>query len=951
MATEKIAPFLKDKDPFTAVFLLVLAGLGVAFMVAIGWGWYALSAIDRSIQVWNNLDYVHSAADALEAEATVLQAGTQADAEIAGLDIGITELSRWVETRSLSVDLAKRSEAVRMHLASLDDAQKRSAAAVDAFEENLSGIISAASFALSKKRADMDDLSAQEARLIQQEAAQNAAKERLYDSVLRAQRAERQISAGLRMGALGNSDEMLRSSAARALADLPDCTPEPAQPQCGASPARLKAALQQVAHSEDVAAILRMAYTAATAYQRALANDREVLRLEAATTQRAITAQRIALVQIQNEVDRLSRFVTLSNTLRRSAIEVEAASLSDLDMVTTRARVTLTRFMAPARAIRPLLPDNGKGAASLIFLSDLLDRRWKSIGDALVARLEIEREIVAIKDRTEAAVEVARDQAVTAISTITSAGVAVTLALFTAVGFAAQILRRYVVMPVRSLTQAILSLARGERAELAYFGGALGLKALRDALISLREVFVERDALLSETSAQKEALEAAHDSIQYQALHDALTGLPNRRALETDMEALTSNEGDEKDFAFLHIDLDRFKEINDTLGHDAGDFILRHAARILDEQKPDSTTVHRIGGDEFLLFVQSGASSLDLVALGQSIVTELGCPVDFQGRVCRYGASIGVARGSDSANDPHAALMHADVALYEMKRAGRNGVRCFTDAMRVEIQRLRSTADDILRGLEEGEFVPFYQPQFRAGDRSLYGVEVLCRWQHPERGLLPPSEFLPVAEERNIIGEIDRSIFQIVANDVDLLQAAGHRIPKVGFNVTQDRLMQHSLIEELSAITGKGFGVAVELLELMSLDEPSENLRWALDSLQEAGVLIEIDDFGSHRASIAALTAVSPDAMKIDRTIVMPILEKPTQRELVRAIIGIGDTLGIDVVAEGVETEKHAEQLADMGCTALQGYALSHPLPLDALHTFLAEMGGSTATSNKAKAS
>ncbi len=435
--------------------------------------------------------------------------------------------------------------------------------------------------------------------------------------------------------------------------------------------------------------------------------------------------------------------------------------------------------------------------------------------------------------------------------------------------------------------------------------------------------------------ARSAALEEARARIEYTALHDHLTGLPNRRYLDSALEERAQAAAQTGTrLSVLHIDLDRFKEINDTLGHTAGDQMLSHAAGVLTSQMGPDDFVARIGGDEFV-FLACGSPKRHLAELADRIVAAMCKPVMFQGHVCRVGASIGIASAAGRSIDGKQLLVDADLALYRAKNNGRGRHEFFTREFQAQIETSRKNADEIIAALEQHRFVPYYQPQFCARTLDLVGVETLARWDHPERGILTPDAFLPVAEEINAVAAIDRQILERAIRDLQAWDGAGLAIPKLSVNVSSRRLHDPELGVSLRSIPIEPGRLSFELLESIFLDECDRTVLDNLGEIRKRGIDIEIDDFGTGHASIVGLIRLLPRRLKIDRQLVKPIVHSQAQRRLVGTIIEIGRSLDIAVTAEGAETIAHVQMLRDMGCDTLQGYALARPMPATAVPDFV----------------
>jgi diguanylate cyclase (GGDEF)-like protein len=438
------------------------------------------------------------------------------------------------------------------------------------------------------------------------------------------------------------------------------------------------------------------------------------------------------------------------------------------------------------------------------------------------------------------------------------------------------------------------------------------------------------------TEARNDELELARVRIEHNALHDSLTGLPNRRYLD---DVLTQNAATgyrgSGSIALLHIDLDRFKQINDTLGHAAGDAMLIHAAQVLRNNCRPEDFVARIGGDEFVVVSSAAERDSELAALAERIVQEMRRPVTYQGHECRFGVSIGIAVERGQALDGKRLLVNADIALYRAKGRGRNRYEFFSAVLQAEVVKTKRVADEILNGLERDEFVAFYQPQFDAHSHDLVGVEALARWRHPLLGIRSPDAFLSIAEELNVVATIDRLILEQSLADLDRWAAAGLAVPRASVNVSLRRLHDEDLIRGLRQLDIKPGRISFELVESIYLDENDAIVGWNIDQIKDLGIDIEIDDFGTGYASIVSLQKLRPKRLKIDKQLVDPIVTEPGQRKLLASIVDIGKSMGIEIVAEGVETMEQAALLRDLGCDILQGYAFARPMTSDQLAEFL----------------
>lgn len=445
----------------------------------------------------------------------------------------------------------------------------------------------------------------------------------------------------------------------------------------------------------------------------------------------------------------------------------------------------------------------------------------------------------------------------------------------------------------------------------------------------------------------KDVAEAAHaelsrsaELVRHSALHDPLTGLPNRRYLDEVLQrrcAMAARHGGE--VALLHIDLDRFKEINDSHGHAAGDEVLRHVGASIQSSLRKEDFAARIGGDEFIVVasVAEGACNGDLIAA--RIRKKLAPALEYEGRKLRVAASIGVVQRDGEEAVAETLMIDGDAALYRAKQNGRDRVELFTHALRTELELNRRTCDEIRHGLENDEFEPYYQPLFEAESLDIVGVEALVRWRHPERGVLAPGAFLDIAEKHDLVAHIDAQVMERAVEDATNWASLGFQARRMSVNVSAQRLEQDSLLTSLDGLDRHGSAtvLAFELVESICLENASDKLQWNLDRLRERGVEIDLDDFGSGHASMVGLLTLQPDRLKIDRRLVMPIVEQVAQRRMIEAIVQIGESLDVKVVAEGVETFEHLRLLREIGCHSLQGYVLARPMPASAVLRFAQE--------------
>ncbi len=453
--------------------------------------------------------------------------------------------------------------------------------------------------------------------------------------------------------------------------------------------------------------------------------------------------------------------------------------------------------------------------------------------------------------------------------------------------------------------------------------------------LNITEVVRQRRAL----EQYSKRLETANQEITYKALHDDLTGLGNRRFLTLRFDELVERRQEiGGELAVLHIDLDRFKQINDTMGHDAGDKVLLGISeRIRDNAEP-TDVIARIGGDEFVVLLHVDGDDDRPERLAKCLIGELSRPMRYEGKICRFGASIGLARTPLARVDQ--LLTNSDVALYKAKRRGRGQLGIFDRSDLEEVHRTKEVADDLLRAIESNEFEPFYQPQVDAASRDVVGIEVLARWRHPEKGVVAPAAFLSVATDLNVAAEIDRMIFERAISECQSAFGKMANPPSLSFNVSENRVNDSEIDAIRTHVQSYSGPVSFELLETIFLEEQDDDFLSRLNELRSLGIGIEVDDFGSGRASVVALQRINPDRLKIDRRLVSLVSEGSGGLRLLRSIIEIGQALELGVTAEGVETREQAEILTKLGCDRLQGYYFARPKAFPDLLAFLQSPDG-----------
>jgi diguanylate cyclase (GGDEF)-like protein/PAS domain S-box-containing protein len=433
--------------------------------------------------------------------------------------------------------------------------------------------------------------------------------------------------------------------------------------------------------------------------------------------------------------------------------------------------------------------------------------------------------------------------------------------------------------------------------------------------------------------SERKALE---EQLRQQAFHDPLTLLANRTLFKDRVQhALTLTQRGNRTVAVLFLDLDNFKTINDSLGHDAGDRLLQSVAQRIVKSTRSSDTVARLGGDEFAILLERVTSPTEVESVAAALIETLGQPFALNAVEVRVAASIGIAY-SNSAAGTESLLGNADIAMYHAKAAGKNRYAVFEPHMQdVLHERLRLEAD-IGRAIDHEEFFLEYQPIVDLGTGSLLGVEALVRWRHPEAGVLGPNRFIPVAEECGQIVRLGRWVLSEACRGLRAWRgcvAGGHGL-RVSVNISGRHLQHGELLQDVAnALENSGLepqNLVIELTESTIMYNTEATLKH-LEQLKALGVRLAIDDFGTGYSSLSYLHRFPIDILKIDRSFVSRLTNSENGPELARAVITLGDTLGLDTVAEGIEYEPQVSALLELGCVAGQGFLFAKAGPLEAL--------------------
>ena len=436
------------------------------------------------------------------------------------------------------------------------------------------------------------------------------------------------------------------------------------------------------------------------------------------------------------------------------------------------------------------------------------------------------------------------------------------------------------------------------------------------------------------------------------AFYDPLTDLPNRRLLQDRLEhALLATGRSRHHGALLLIDLDNFKALNDTMGHDKGDLLLQQVARRLGTVVRDSDTVARLGGDEFVVMIDDvgddpAAAAANAKTVAEKVLRLLGQPYDIAGREHRSGSSIGVSLFGPDTGSVEEILKRSDVAMYQAKAAGRNTFRFFDPAMQAAVDARAALEADMRQSLAAGEFRLHYQPQVGPGDQVV-GAEALLRWTHPRRGAVGPGEFIPVAEQSGLILPLGRWVLETAC--AQLARWATQPLAQaltLAVNVSVHQFRQADFVDQVvAALRGSGADarrLKLEITESMFAYD-LEEIIGKMTRLKAHGVGFSLDDFGTGYSSLSYLKRLPLDQLKIDQSFVRDVLTDPNDAAIARTIVALGQSLGLDVIAEGVETLGQRAFLAEHGCAYCQGYLIGRPMPVAQFDAFLAAHAPGTA--------
>ncbi len=415
------------------------------------------------------------------------------------------------------------------------------------------------------------------------------------------------------------------------------------------------------------------------------------------------------------------------------------------------------------------------------------------------------------------------------------------------------------------------------------------------------------------------------------AHHDRLTGLPNRDYLDAELErAIQASDRLGQSFALMFIDLDNFKDINDSFGHDFGDRVLLEALKRIRGCLREGDMIFRHGGDEFLLILENLDDVEAVDAIARKILDSFQQPLKIGDQSVNARFSIGVSLYPQDAGNAQDLLKHADIAMYQAKAGGKNAVHYFEPELARRIQIKMQLEQEIRRGLQRDEFELYFQPQYCGRSDEIDSLEALLRWNHPERGLVLPGEFIPVAEKSSLIRELSLLVFHEVCRVGKAWIDRGFEIPRLAVNMSTAQLTEacNERLQGLLAKTGMPADrIEIEVTETLVMNRGESGIR-ELHRMRADGVSLALDDFGTGYSSLSQLKKLPIHKLKIDRSFVMNLETDEDDRVIVRTIIAMGRNLGLRIVAEGVETEFQQQWLLECGCDFIQGFLRARPMPV-----------------------
>ena len=482
--------------------------------------------------------------------------------------------------------------------------------------------------------------------------------------------------------------------------------------------------------------------------------------------------------------------------------------------------------------------------------------------------------------------------------------------------------------PLRELIDAIETIGHGK----ADFSTLLGRKDIFGVLgKSVKEIDLE-------ICKKTELIKENEKVLKHQAHFDSLTKLPNRFLMQDRLEySISKARIDNTQIAVMFIDLDRFKAINDSLGHHVGDKVLQETSHRFSQSIRKKDTLARLGGDEFTIILNDFNKREDINCVAEKILETLISPILIDEHEFYISASIGISVYPNDGESIESLLRHADLAMYEVKKSGRNDFQFYTPLMSKDSLKKLSMDSQLHKALLQEEFIVYYQPQLNIHTDELIGMEALIRWNHPERGILSPIEFIPLAEEMGIINHIDDWVCETVCKQIVQWQSAGIEVVNVAVNLSGKQLQRDDLVESMVSILERtscpAQYLSLEVTEGFIMHDHEKSIK-VLSQLRDLGINLAIDDFGTGYSSLSYLKHLPINKLKIDRSFIHNITSDYQDRAIVKTIVSLAKSLHLEVLAEGVETKQQYEFLKQLSCNEIQGYFYAPPLPVDEVVDF-----------------
>jgi diguanylate cyclase (GGDEF)-like protein/PAS domain S-box-containing protein len=445
-----------------------------------------------------------------------------------------------------------------------------------------------------------------------------------------------------------------------------------------------------------------------------------------------------------------------------------------------------------------------------------------------------------------------------------------------------------------------------------------------------------------DVTPQKEAMLAvqkAKDALGYQAEHDSLTGLPNRTLyFDRLRQAIKKSARDESKIAVIFIDLDRFKEINDSLGHETGDILVQLLGKRIESQLREADTLARFGGDEFLILLESLTDTDHLEDILNKLIRSMEEPFEINSHLLHLTLSAGVSVYPDDGKTPETLIRNADTAMYRAKDEGRNTYQFYAKEMTQKSYAHMLMSKNIRQALEDKEFMVYYQPQIDGRDNTLLGMEALIRWKNANGDFISPAEFIPVAESYGLINKVGDYVFAEAINQITIWYAQGYKPGHVAINLSTIELQQQDFVEKIktkmSSAECRPEWIELEITEGYTMRNPETAIKM-LNEIKELGINLSIDDFGTGYSSLSYLQKLPIHKLKIDQSFVSEVPGNSNDEAIIESIISLAKTMGFKVIAEGVETAEQQAFLIDKGCNNIQGYYHARPMPADEMESFI----------------